>query len=408
MRPFTSTISIDEARARGCEPASVRSHATERVPLADAAGRVAAADVAATICSCRRSHARRWTDTPSSPPTRPARRGKRPSASGSSNGFSPDRRRRVAHRRRHLRGDRHRRAAARRRGRRGHGRGDGARRRRRHVRRFAPRRPPARTSAAAARTSRPAISWFDEGDLLNPSRIGALAAIGCADVDVFARPRVAMLSTGNEVIEPGAPLAAGQIYDVNRFTLSAVIAAHGGIAGAAPAGARHARRARRRRSTPARARTSIDLFRRQLGRRARSDRRSRRAARRDDLSRHRGQAGQADRIRASWTARRSSACRATRPRACRTPTSCWCRFCARPRGCRSTRPARCSRRSAGASCRRPDGISSIRCVCRTASRFPAFKGSGDITSLSQADGYIEIPADQSIVEEGTTVTVTLF
>jgi len=40
--------------------------------------------------------------------------------------------------------------------------------------------------------------------------------------------------------------------------------------------------------------------------------------------------------------------------------------------------------------------------------FPAFKGSGDITSLSQADGYIEIPADQSVVEESTLVDVTLF
>src|SRR4029079_3851395 len=39
---------------------------------------------------------------------------------------------------------------------------------------------------------------------------------------------------------------------------------------------------------------------------------------------------------------------------------------------------------------------------------PAFKGSGDITSLSQADGYIEIPADQSTVEEGVLVDVTLF
>jgi molybdopterin molybdotransferase len=39
---------------------------------------------------------------------------------------------------------------------------------------------------------------------------------------------------------------------------------------------------------------------------------------------------------------------------------------------------------------------------------PAFKGSGEITSLSQADGYIEIPADQSVVEEGTIVEVTLF
>ena len=39
---------------------------------------------------------------------------------------------------------------------------------------------------------------------------------------------------------------------------------------------------------------------------------------------------------------------------------------------------------------------------------PAFKGSGDITSLSQADGYIEIGADQSGVEEGAEVMVTLF
>ena len=45
---------------------------------------------------------------------------------------------------------------------------------------------------------------------------------------------------------------------------------------------------------------------------------------------------------------------------------------------------------------------------RDGAAFPAFKGSGDITSLSQADGYIEIPADQSTVEEGANVTVTLF
>src|SRR5262249_38202322 len=37
--------------------------------------------------------------------------------------------------------------------------------------------------------------------------------------------------------------------------------------------------------------------------------------------------------------------------------------------------------------------------------YPAFKGSGDITSLSQADGYIEIPEDQSVIEEGTPVDV---
>jgi molybdopterin molybdotransferase len=68
-----------------------------------------------------------------------------------------------------------------------------------------------------------------DGDLLNPSRVGALAAIGFADVEVFARPRVALLSTGNEIIDPGQPLGPGHIYDINRFTLSAVIREHGGV-----------------------------------------------------------------------------------------------------------------------------------------------------------------------------------
>ena len=40
--------------------------------------------------------------------------------------------------------------------------------------------------------------------------------------------------------------------------------------------------------------------------------------------------------------------------------------------------------------------------------FPAFKGSGAITSLSHADGYIEIAADQNAVDEGALVDVTLF
>jgi molybdopterin molybdotransferase len=68
------------------------------------------------------------------------------------------------------------------------------------------------------------------GSLLNPSRIGALAATGVSDVEVFARPRVAVMSTGSEIIEPGQPLGPGQIYDINQFTLSSIIGAHGGVA----------------------------------------------------------------------------------------------------------------------------------------------------------------------------------
>jgi len=67
------------------------------------------------------------------------------------------------------------------------------------------------------------------GDVLNPSRVGALAALGVGEVEVFDKPTVAILSTGNEIVDPGAELQPGQIYDINKFTLSAIIQEHGAI-----------------------------------------------------------------------------------------------------------------------------------------------------------------------------------
>ena len=67
------------------------------------------------------------------------------------------------------------------------------------------------------------------GDVLNPSRIGALAALGVSEVEVFAKPTIAILSTGNEIADPGDELKPGQIYDINKFTLSTIIAEHGGV-----------------------------------------------------------------------------------------------------------------------------------------------------------------------------------
>ena len=72
------------------------------------------------------------------------------------------------------------------------------------------------------------------GDVLTPSRVGSIAALGIAEVEVYDRPRVGIVSTGDEIVEPGRPLAPGQIYDINRFTLGAVIAEHGGVAAAHP------------------------------------------------------------------------------------------------------------------------------------------------------------------------------
>ena len=67
------------------------------------------------------------------------------------------------------------------------------------------------------------------GDWLTPSRVGAVAALGIREVEVYAKPRVAVLSTGNEIVDPGEALAPGQIYDINKYTVSAVVADHGGV-----------------------------------------------------------------------------------------------------------------------------------------------------------------------------------
>jgi putative molybdopterin biosynthesis protein len=53
--------------------------------------------------------------------------------------------------------------------------------------------------------------------------LGVLAATGLKDVRVYRRPRVAVISTGNELEEPGSPLPPGRIYDVNSYTISAAL-----------------------------------------------------------------------------------------------------------------------------------------------------------------------------------------
>ncbi|MDP2314466.1 MAG: molybdopterin molybdotransferase MoeA [Pseudomonadota bacterium] len=67
------------------------------------------------------------------------------------------------------------------------------------------------------------------GRTLGAGAIGLLAAVGVAEVAVAARPRVGILSTGDELVEPGAPLGPGQIHSSNGYALAALVRDAGGI-----------------------------------------------------------------------------------------------------------------------------------------------------------------------------------
>ncbi len=244
------------------------------------------------------------------------------------------------------------------------------------------------------------------GTVLNPSRIGALAALGHADVEVWARPSVAILSTGNEIAAQGQPLRPGQIYDINRFTLSAVVAEHGGVPVAV--------------ST---ARDTIEAIGAALDECLRHDlivfSGGSSVGERDlilDVVRERGEVrfhgiavkpgkptlfgmveGQPIFGMPGYPAsclsnayillvpalRRMARLPATAPRTIQAPLH--------------SRVSSVAGRHQFYTVRLEGG----RAV-------PAFKASGDITSMSRADGYIEIPADVTSVAEGEMVTVTLF
>jgi molybdenum cofactor synthesis domain-containing protein len=68
---------------------------------------------------------------------------------------------------------------------------------------------------------------FGAGDEVTPARLGVLASLGVDEVLAFPRPRVGVLSTGDELVVGPAPLRPGQIRDSNRPTLLALVAAAG-------------------------------------------------------------------------------------------------------------------------------------------------------------------------------------
>lgn len=74
----------------------------------------------------------------------------------------------------------------------------------------------------------PGQKVLSAGTVLRPVEIGGLLALGITKIEVAARPRLGILSSGDEVVEPHEPVSLGQVRDINSYTLSALIEFAGG------------------------------------------------------------------------------------------------------------------------------------------------------------------------------------
>ncbi|MGW8161147.1 MAG: gephyrin-like molybdotransferase Glp, partial [Desulfobulbales bacterium] len=67
------------------------------------------------------------------------------------------------------------------------------------------------------------------GQRLRPQDLGVLAGFGITEMMVTQLPKVAIISTGDELVEPGEQLAPGKIRDINSTTLTALVHECGGV-----------------------------------------------------------------------------------------------------------------------------------------------------------------------------------
>ncbi len=68
---------------------------------------------------------------------------------------------------------------------------------------------------------------LNKGTLVSPPGIGVLAALGYKEVEVYARPRVSIFPTGEEIVTPGKDLDFGKVYDINSYTLASLLDSNG-------------------------------------------------------------------------------------------------------------------------------------------------------------------------------------
>jgi len=68
-----------------------------------------------------------------------------------------------------------------------------------------------------------------KGTVIRPAEVGVLASLGKSQAPVIRRPVVAVLATGNELVEVGKPLPPGRIYNSNTYSVAALVKRYGGI-----------------------------------------------------------------------------------------------------------------------------------------------------------------------------------
>ena len=256
---------------------------------------------------------------------------------------------------------------------------------------------------------------FAPGEVITPGHLGVLAGIGVTEVLAHPRPRVGVLSTGDELVEAGRALAPGQIRDSNRATLLALVAQNGWQAvdlglirddEAAITDGDHRRRRHLRRG---------DHQRRRVDGRHRPREGGARPHRRHAVDADRDPTGQAVRVRPRRRAgrRRCSGCPATRCRrwsasSCwpaprcgawpATPTSCAPRCRRSPR--RRSRDGPTARSTSSACWPTRDAAGVLRV------RSAGGQGSHHLTAMARAQALLPL-ADGDGVAEGDDVRVLL-
>jgi len=244
------------------------------------------------------------------------------------------------------------------------------------------------------------------GTLLTPARIGVAAALGLDTLEVYARPRVAILSTGDEIVAPGGTPGPAQIFDSNTAALSAAVRQHGGEPVIAPRTGDD--RAALSKAFAGCLDEDLVLF---SGGTSVGDR--------DYLLDVIAEAGTIHfeglllkpgkpTVFATVSGRPVFGMPGN-PVSCLTNAYLLVAPLLRRMAQLPPAPARsvlARLRSAVESPAARHQIYPVR--VEDGDAVPVFKGSGEITSLAYADGYVEIPAGVDAVEAGTVVDVTLF